>query len=672
MRCRIPLVLLLLATTSASGAELALKRVTLSTAGVGYYEYEAEIADGAELQLKIRRDQVDDALKSLVVYDSAGRVARVSLPGQDSENALFRELPFQADTLTALPKLLEALRGAEIQVGGAQALQGRVIAVMAEQPGTTGAVQRHRVSVLTGTGIRQFVLEEAESLRFSDPALQAQLQRALEGVARLADRERRTLSIQLDGAGARTVRVGFVAGAPLWKATYRAMLPADPAAKTARLQGWAVLENESGEDWKGVDLTLVSGNPVTFRQALYAPFHVDRPIVPVEVWGRVMPVDPDRGAAPSALMSAAPAPVAVLRSGGQLGRLERGQASSSDMSAETLVRMAPQQADIVASGAVDGQTQISFRVPGSISVRNGDSMMVPLIAQEVPAERVALFRAERGRHPLASLRLQNAGTMPLPPGVLAIFAQGADGAAEFIGDARLAPLPAGESRLVSYAVDYKTRVEVVPASTARIDRMRALDGVLTVVNAQRRSIDYAVTTAPGEPRQVLIEEPAPVGGWRTVTPAAQEISRGDGIIRVALAAPGGQISRLEVAHEQTIDQRVALAQSNVDQIAVYMRGPLTDAQKQALDRLRELMGKVAGDGDKLRGAEERQRGLVEEQKRVRDNLGVATGELQRRYREQMASLEDRIVAAREEAEAARRSLDAGRAALRDYAQKLSF
>ena len=44
--------------------------------------------------------------------------------------------------------------------------------------------------------------------------LQAQLQRALEGVARLADRERRTLSIQLDGTGARKVRVGFVAGAP--------------------------------------------------------------------------------------------------------------------------------------------------------------------------------------------------------------------------------------------------------------------------------------------------------------------------------------------------------------------------------------------------------------------------------------------------------------------------
>jgi hypothetical protein len=303
----------------------------------------------------------------------------------------------------------------------------------------------------------------------------AQLQRALEGVARLADRERRTLSIQLDGTGARKVRVGFVAGAPLWKATYRAMLPADPQAKTARLQGWAVLENESGEDWKGVDLTLVSGNPVTFRQALYAPFHVDRPVVPVEVWGRVTPAEPDRGAAPMAPMAAAPVPPAALRSGGALGRLERGQASPVDASAETLVRMAPQQADIVASAAIDGQTQISFRVPGSISVRNGDSMMVPLISQEVPAERVALFRAERGRHPLASLRLQNAGTMPLPPGVLAIFAQGADGAAEFVGDARLAPLPAGESRLVSYAIDYKTRIDVVPANTTRIDRMRALD-----------------------------------------------------------------------------------------------------------------------------------------------------------------------------------------------------
>ena len=60
-------------------------------------------------------------------------------------------------------------------------------------------------------------------------------------------------------------------------------------------QGWAVLENMSGQDWRDVEPTLVSGNPVTFRQALYAAYYVDRPEVPVEVLGRVLPA-PDTGA----------------------------------------------------------------------------------------------------------------------------------------------------------------------------------------------------------------------------------------------------------------------------------------------------------------------------------------------------------------------------------------
>src|ERR1700733_11639629 len=66
------------------------------------------------------------------------------------------------------------------------------------------------------------------------------------------------------------------------------MLPAGTAA-TARLQGWATLENQSGSDWKNVALTLQYGNPVTFRQSLYRSYFVQRPEVPVEILGPDLP-----------------------------------------------------------------------------------------------------------------------------------------------------------------------------------------------------------------------------------------------------------------------------------------------------------------------------------------------------------------------------------------------
>jgi len=103
----------------------------------------------------------------------------------------------------------------------------------------------------------------------------------------------RALTLSTHGKGQRTVRVGYVVAMPLWKASYRMSLPPDPKAQTARLQGWAVLENCSGRAWQDVELTLLSGNPVTFRQALYESYYVPRPTVPVESGSHVLP--PHRG-----------------------------------------------------------------------------------------------------------------------------------------------------------------------------------------------------------------------------------------------------------------------------------------------------------------------------------------------------------------------------------------
>ena len=71
------------APARAGPGELTLERVMLSSGGVGYFEYAAEIEGDAVLALRVRLDQVDDVLKSIVVYDDAGRVGQVHLPGRE-------------------------------------------------------------------------------------------------------------------------------------------------------------------------------------------------------------------------------------------------------------------------------------------------------------------------------------------------------------------------------------------------------------------------------------------------------------------------------------------------------------------------------------------------------------------------------------------------------------
>ncbi|HET6197145.1 MAG TPA: hypothetical protein VFE12_15390, partial [Acetobacteraceae bacterium] len=309
------LALLLVAATPALAADLALKRVMLSSAGVGYFEYEAEVDGPATLGLDVPLEQVDDVLTSLVVFDSVGGVGTVELPGRDSTRTNFGNVPFGPEALRSATDYLNSLQGVEVSVQGPRPMTGRIVRaerVTETLPTVPGqppaAAQRTRVTLLGAEGMRQFVLEEADSIQVSDPDLRARIGQALDSLRREANQSLRHVTLRSTGSGHRTVRVGYVAAAPLWKASYRVVLPAkdgDPA----RLQGWAVLENQSGANWDGITLTLQYGNPVTFRQAIYQSYYVQRPEVPVEILGRILPnVDTRARPADFVAQKAAPAP----------------------------------------------------------------------------------------------------------------------------------------------------------------------------------------------------------------------------------------------------------------------------------------------------------------------------------------------------------------------------
>ncbi len=360
--------------------DLVLKRVLLSSGGVGYFEHEAQIADDGTLRLDVPLDQVDDVLKSIVVFDDKSGVGTVRLPGREPLEQLFRELPIGQDAFNSAPELLAALKGSPVTVSGKPALSGRLVAVEAETvalPDGAGSTTRHRVSLMTVDGVQQFLLEEQDAVRFADPALESAVAAALEGFAAHRVRDRRTLEIEARGTSERRVRVGYVVGAPLWKASYRLTL----GEGNADLQGWAHLENLSGQAWNGVELTLVAGNPVTFRQALATAYFVDRPEVPVEVLGRVLP-SADDGAV--ALGGAGVSPIA----GKLMARAERDRvalASGQPEAAADYAEAAPAPAPLrVAQGAIatareEAATQVILHIAEPITLAPGQSLTVPVI-----------------------------------------------------------------------------------------------------------------------------------------------------------------------------------------------------------------------------------------------------------------------------------------------------
>src|SRR5207247_812082 len=91
----------------------------------------------------------------------------------------------------------------------------------------------------------------------------------------------------LKGEGKRTVKIGYVAETPIWKATYRLLL--DGKDKKPSLQGWAIVENTTEEDWKDVRVVLVSGRPITFKMDLAQQLFMPRPTVEPEIYASLRP-----------------------------------------------------------------------------------------------------------------------------------------------------------------------------------------------------------------------------------------------------------------------------------------------------------------------------------------------------------------------------------------------
>ena len=429
---------------------------------------------------------------------------------------------------------------------------------------------------------------------------------------REANQSLRHITLHSTGDGHRTVRVGYVAAAPLWKATYRLVLPAkdgDPA----RLQGWAVLENQSGTDWNGVALTLQYGNPVTFRQAIYQSYFVQRPEVPVEILGRLLPSVDTR---------ARPAELAMQKATGAPAGASRALAAPAPPPVPAPVAQAEvmaQPADQVQ--ATEGVEATIFQLPTPVVLAAGHTASVPIIDRNIPAERVDLATAD-DTHPLSSIRITNDTGSSIPAGVLTLY--DASGAATFAGDARLGGLPAGERRLLSFAQDLRTTVERDSTGETTLASLTAADGVLHIATRQREVLRVTITGPANEPRRVLVE--IPKDGDRTLTleggavPGTEETATA---WRVPMSLRPGEVRKLTAYIDRLEREETALLADDA-QVVVRLLNEQTLAPpaRTALQRLATLRQDEAAKRAAVTQLKAQQAAVLQDEDRIRRNLAA--------------------------------------------------
>ncbi len=657
---------------AAAAARLPVTRVVLYKSGVGYFEHVGRISGSQTVTIDLTSGQLDDVLKSLTSLDlGGGQVTGITYNSQAPIDQRLRTLRIPLGAEADRSQLLNALRGTRVEVqGGGATTAGRIL-------GLTGRVRtrgdvEETVEELTVIGddgaVRAVELGPAVSVRIAEAEMRRDLGRYLDLLESSRARDVRRLEIATAGNGERELFVSYISEVPLWKTTYRLVLPAKEGAPL--LQGWAIVDNTLGEDWTGVELSLVAGAPQSFIQRLSQPYYTQRPVVPPPSGVTVMPqaheatlATGDEGvpggvvggmvgglpAAPPLPPPPAPAEPRSAESLADRAHMPSSRLGGAGMGAGGALEAARGRAAAAAAQGADLGELFEYRLAQPVTIRRNQSALVPIVHANVSVERVSLWNAASGRpQPLRAVWLTNGTALTLDGGSIALVEANA-----FAGEGLLEPVKPGEKRLVSYAVDLSSRVTAArDGGPRRVGRVRIANGQMTQVSEERATTTYTLRNEDAQPRVIVVEHPA-LDGW-SIVGGAKPVETTAGTHRFRVTVDPRATATLAVDERRPLETRVAISTLTDDQVALILRGrtldPAVAPQLQAIAAASRELGRLQHD-EAERGIEIARIG--EDQARVRENMKALKGsdaerQLVERYTRQLGAQEDRLEALRRE------------------------
>lgn len=611
-------------------AAVPVKKVVLYSSGVGYFERSGEVEGDAKLDLRFQTAEVNDLLKSLVPRDlGGGQVSTVTYGSMDPITRTLKTFAIDLTDNPTLGALLAQVRGEGVEIRqGGQPTEGTIVGLekRREEAGDE-VIEREFLLLLTSGGLRSFALDAIESVRLTNPSLDADLRQALGVLALGHSTDKKTVSLQFTGKGRRPVRVGYVLETPIWKTSYRLVL-ADGQEPT--LQGWAIVENTTEDDWRDVRLTLVSGRPISFVMNLYQPLYVPRPEVVPELFASLAPQtygqDMDRAeqefaarkAAPAPAMAAAPAaPPAPSRLRAAEGFASGGGGFGADQQADKLESLALGRGVQSLATAEEVGELFQYEIAVPVSLARQQSALLPIVTAPVKADKLSIYNAAvHAKHPLRGLRFVNSTDLHLMQGPITVFDDGA-----YAGDAQIEDLPPKSERLVSYALDLETEVAPLPKPvTTELVGVKIYRGTLYSSHRLRRQQEFTVKNSDSEPKTVLIEWPLD-NTWKLLEPAKPTETTRDRY-RFAVEAAPGKPEKLSIVEEQTRSETVGVANVDDGLILLYQRSDVVSGPvKSALAEIQSRKQNLARIREQIQRIEQTVQAISQDQSRMRDNMG---------------------------------------------------
>jgi hypothetical protein len=717
------------ANPADAAARLPVTRVILYKNGVGYFEHAGHVRGSQDVNVDFTTAQLNDVLKSLTVLDlGKGRITGVSYnsaaPLEKRLGSL--RLPVGENPTTA--QFLDALRGARVEIrSGSLAASGRLLSIEEREVLTGhdapkgdgddeksgGRIGLTQVSLVSDGGeVRLFDLTPSTSVRVTEREVNEEVGKYLGLVASTRDQDLRRMTISTAGDGERNLLVSYISEVPVWKSTYRIVIPHEGKPL---LQGWAIVDNTVGEDWKDVELSLVAGAPQSFVQELSQPYYTRRPVVALPENAMLTPQTHE-----ATMEEAAPLPPPQPNSGGGVlggsygvlpqlavpnrisnGGMERlgagpgggvgsgsgggfGPGVGGGVGGGTYKKSLNEDVGYIvtdkereAFGESVGQSRelgdlFEYKLKDRVTIRKNQSALVPILQSRIDAEKVSVWNPSESSV-LRALWVSNTSDLTLDGGSFNVLEGDA-----FAGEGLMDAIKPGEKRILSYAADLGVLVDAKQkADNQRVTKVVIAHGTMTQSTQERQENTYTIRNRDTSPRSVVIEHPARPG-WKLADDDAKPAESSASFHRFRLTVDSKQTATLLVKEYRPISNSYALTNVTDSQIKFFLEQKMINADvEKALRRILLQKNDIAGLDALIAGRRTQVTSISDDQQRVRENMKALKGSaeekaLVERYVRELNEQEDRVQALRSEISELQQKREAAQSTLNGMIEALQM
>jgi hypothetical protein len=262
-----------------------------------------------------------------------------------------------------------------------------------------------------------------------------------------------------------------------------------------------------------------------------------------------------------------------------------------------------------------------YRIDQPVTVPRDRSALIPILQTRMEGERISIYNeGVRRDRPFGGMLLKNTSPLTLENGALTVI----DGDA-YAGEALMERLKPAEERLISFALDLGTLVNVrTKEDRAPTFLVRVINGVFQAHYFQTNQKTYSLTNQTDKPRVVFIEHPVRQD-WALTDNTQKPDGKTASFYRFRVPVGPHQKVELPVTERRVLMDTYTLVNFTRQDLELFISRNYIDASTRAvLEKIIDVKSRMAAAEARGEAIDEEVTEIGKDQERLRDNIKALT------------------------------------------------